>query len=370
MQELHVWGVGGLDDDFTSQNRGIVRRPASPNTLAIIRDPSLDYIHTKVPTERRAASPPYIMSSEEKKAHDEQQAELVRRLELGLPSPEYVPKIGDNGTETWPNDIRIYTRAKSGELKFWGVREDDQTMEEFWAGHDPEGIRLQEPAEEVEPRDSLDQIEQAPEATPPRRKSLVKYRQSRRTPEIRSTRRVQKPSAPPSPVNKNTRRSLGSRKDIEHQERSNHAQKDTTAASSSGRPTRTQGVARYPERQEIPIGQKRKPKAKAPPPKPARSSRATARTRQVTPITFYPEAPKKVPQAVEDTRALKRRPSQAPAKAKITPRKEIRKKQRTPVVQGNAKVKKQKKEKQPPAAPSVHTMRTRARGSAEKIQIT
>lgn len=359
MQELHVWGVGGLDDDFTSQNKGIVRRPASPNTLAVVRDPSLDYIHTKVPSEKRATSPPYIMSPQEKKAHDEQQAELVRRLELGLPSPEYVPKLGDNGTETWPNDIRIYTRAESGELKFWGVREDDQTMEAFWARHDPEGIRLQEPAEEVEPRDSPDHNEQIPEAAPPRSKSLVKRRQSRRKPKIKSTRRVQKPAPPPSPVNEKTRRSLGSRKDIEYQERSDHAQKDPTAASSSDRPTRTQGVVNLSERQEVSIIQKGKSKAKAPAPRPVRRSRATARTRQFTPTKSYPKAPRKAARAVEDIAALKRRPSKAPAKAKLTP-----------VVQGNAKVTKPEKVRKPSAAPSIHTMRTRARGSPEKISIT
>jgi len=368
MQELYVWGVGGPDDDFTDQNRGIIRSPASPRTLAAVRDPSLDYIHSKVPTEKRAASPPYIMSPEDRRAHDEQQAELVRRLELGLPSPEYVPELGDNGTETWPNDIRIYTRAKAGQLKFWGVIDDDETMEEFWAKHDPEDTRLQEPAEEVKSRGASNQVVKAPEATP-HEKSPVRRRQSKRASKINSSHRITKPAASTSLVNKSTRRSLGSTKDIEHQEKLNQMQKDTTPASSNDGPTRRRGAARAPERQEMPVGQNGNSRMKPPPFKPVRTSKAAARTRQAAPRKSLPEGPKEAPQAVKDATPPQRRQGQTPAKAKPTPRKRIEK-ERTPGVKGNARVTKSKRATKPPAAPSVHTMRTRARGSAEQIQIT
>ena len=38
-------------------------------------------------------------------------------------------------------DCRIYTKLKNGKYRYWGVKDFDMTMEEFWARNDPDNTR-------------------------------------------------------------------------------------------------------------------------------------------------------------------------------------------------------------------------------------
>lgn len=38
-------------------------------------------------------------------------------------------------------DTRMYTKLKDGKYRYWGVKDFDMTMEEFWARNDPENTR-------------------------------------------------------------------------------------------------------------------------------------------------------------------------------------------------------------------------------------
>lgn len=408
MQVLQVWGIGGPEDDSISRDPNIMKVPLSPRTLAELRDPSLDYSLIPPISQATTASFPEF-TTEERQAYDEQQAELVRRKRLDLPKPEYVPKSGDNGTETWPDDIRIYTRAESGELKFWGVREDDETMEDFWARHDPEGSRLWEPAEEAQARDALEQNGNTPEASPPVKEAPGKLRRIKQNARMNGKHRVQKQGTTASPVNKNTRRSLGSGKDMEHQEVLGNAQDATSKAPLSDIPARRQETAKGLEPLELPVPRRGRPKATAPSHEllqdgsvgvmPAEDTNTPKRgrgrprkgimpTQDINPPKRGRGRPPKSIMPAEDINPPKRgrgRPPKGimpaentnppkrgrgrPPKGQSTLAKKTERKQIVPVVIGNARVSKEKKTPKPPAAPSLNAMRTTARGSAAKMQI-
>ncbi len=354
-----------MDSDVPQ--KGITMHPISPRTLAMLRDPSHNY-DPGPPTDNQPTPQQDDMSPEERQAFNERQAELLRTI--NDPSLGFDLRLGHDGTEaeTWSDDIRMYTRAMSGTIKFWGVRDEDETIDEFWARSDPEDTRHQEPTEGAGSPGLRAQIESTQEARSPREKTPVPRRRSKQASQASGSHKVKKPAATSSPVNRNTRKSLGSRKEIEHRVKSDQAREGATEILSSDRPTRRQQAARAPKRQEVSAGQDTS-NSKATPPKPAKTSQARARTRKAAPITPLPEGPSKNVQAVDEITLQKHRRGQAPAKAKPTPRKKTDTKQQTPVVRGNAKITKRKKASQPSAAPSVHTMRTRARGSAEKIGI-
>lgn len=375
VQEVQVLGWGGPEWTANMEREGITSHPISPATLAEFRAPSIQIDQTpwinnhttpEVPPlssrdlqafHERQIIPP-ALSPEELRVFYERQEEFYREVDESLAKD--LPPLEHKEPETWTNsDIRVYTRVGSGPFKFWGIRDEDETTEEFWAKHDPEDTRHKEAAGVIGPSGTFEPFENTLEAQPPSDKTLATHQQFRQARKVKASHRVKKPDAPTSPQrNRTTRRSSKSKQKVGNQVSLEQAWGNAINILSHDRPTRRQQATRARKRQEEPRALN--PSGSKPAPsKAAKTSQAGPRTRKSTRILSLPE---------NRATLQEHRQSQSQASAKLTPRKKIKTGQRPPL-EGNAKIKKRTKSAQPSAAPSMHPMRTRARGPAEKIQM-
>lgn len=376
VEEVQIWGWGWGGPEWVANTKraGITSHPTSSATLAELPDPPIQidqtpWLNDHSTPEVPALSPrdvqafnerlidPAALSPENIRAFYERRGVFCEEVDESLPKD---PPLEHNRPETWTeDDIRVYTRVGSGPFKFWGVRDEDETTEEFWAKHDPEDTRHKEAAGVIGPSGTFEPFENALEARPPRDKTPVTHRQLRQARQVKGGHRVKKPAAPTPPqLNRRTRRSLKSKQQVGYQVNLDQARGNAMNVLSDDRPTRRQQATRARKRQEEP-GALNTSSSKLTPCKAAKTSQAGPRTRKPTRITSLPENRATLQQ---------HRQSQSQASAKRTPRKDIKMGQRTPG-EANAKIKKRTKSTQPSAAPSMHSMRTRARGPAEKIQM-
>ena len=220
------------------------------------------------------------------------------------------------------NDVRIYTKLKSGEFKYWGVIDDDMDMEDFWAKFDPDNTRYQDDNED----DPLE-LGSAETASPsnkltPRVSAATGLERRQKTPQINPQHRVRKsPSVTPQ-INKRTRKSLAAK----------------VGAGIAGLNERTPvtGAANN----TLGIG---KPRGRG------RPRKAEARNA---------EPPGPNIDLTSSTPAKRKRGRPAKTKAKSVPSA----KQDRPAAESNSKITKLKRRKQSFQAPSIHAMRTRAKG--------
>ena len=274
------------------------------------------------------------------------------------------------------DDIRVYTRRKNGGYKYWGVRADDMTLEEFWAKQDPGSTRFHDDDLEVENRHKSASLSRSPS---PHIKAPAKRGRPRGTPVLNANNRVKKSTKTSPPVNKTTRRSLASKLDAGNQNVAKQVQENRERPTSSQNTRRSLATGKASKNQTSAAKETRNVKATAPSsstkkivrgaaprpgPEPAKSASKPAKKAQST------KAP--VPSSSSERPRRGRPVKEAPTKGKPgrgrppkgTSAKDSAEKQKTPAVKGNARILKSKQSKRP-SEPSTHKMRTRARGSVQ-----
>lgn len=271
-------------------------------------------------------------------------------------------------------DIRVYTRLKSKKYKYWGVRDNDMTMEEFWIRNDPENTREEDNIQNARIDPVPAQIGSLSNSPSPRSSAAPSPRRSRKTPDVISKHRVRKSENVTPPVNTSTRNSLGTGTKLDARLPGLNEQTRTiTNSTPDGRrsvahPAAVEGL--YREAKDLgKRGEATKTTLTQPPNKPA----VRGRPRKVQPDDFGSIGPKAADQRMSkpnDPRLSSppKRKRGRPAKAKSST--ESSGKQKRPAAENKAKITKPMQKKERSSAPSSHKMRTRGRGPAEHLQIT
>lgn len=287
-------------------------------------------------------------------------------------------------------DIRVYTKMKNGEYKYWGVRDRDETTEEFWAKKDPEDTRFHDDNSAIEHQNAAASSSNNPS---PQIKAPAKRGRPRGTPVVNENNSVKRSTKTSPPVNKNTRRSLASKPDAGNQDIVNpfQASRESLASSqnasrspTTGRASKTQkkratktGISKSTATSSSTkkgirgAAPRPEPKsAKSPPAKKAQPARATVSSPTSEPPPQRGRPAKETP--VNGKPGRDRPAKETPAKGKpgrgrptkSTPAKNPAEKQKISPVKGNARVTKPKQGKRL-SEPSTPKMRTRARGSVQ-----
>ena len=254
-----------------------------------------------------------------------------------------------------PNDVRVYTKLKSGEYKYWGIRDDDMEIEDFWAKFDPENTRYQDdnednPLDLGSARHDSPSNNSTPGISAPSRSST-----RQKTPKINPQHRVQKsPSVTPQ-INKRTRRSLATKVGAGVAGLGGQVP-GFPESTSKGR----RSVAHLSTAEELDAHSTRPRRsdtsAKDPPVQAPGKSRGRGRPRKLQPTILEPSRPNT--DFLSSTPAKRKRGR--PAKTKVQSKSSA--KQDRPAAESSAKITKPKQRKQRFQAPSIHAMRTRAKG--------
>lgn len=227
------------------------------------------------------------------------------------------------------NDVRIYTKLKNGEYKYWGIRDDDMEIEDFWAKFDPNNTRYQDDNED-NPLD-IGSAENVPLSNipTPRASAAIGLERRQKTPSINSQHRVRKsPSVTPQ-INKRTRKSLAAKIDT--------------------------GIARIDERAPQ-TGAAKTTSAKNLSDQASGKARGRGRPRKAQPSIPEPSCPNT--DLTSSTPAKRKRGR--PAKMKVQSKSSA--KQDRAAAESRAKIMKPNQRKEHSQAPSTHAMRTRAKG--------
>ena len=264
------------------------------------------------------------------------------------------------------NDVRIYTKLKSGEYKYWGVIEDDMDMEDFWAKFDPEDTRYQDDNED-NPLDIGSAETASPSNIPTPRigvASGVERRQ--KTPQRNPQHRVQKsPSVTPQ-INKRTRRSLGAKEGAEIAGPDKQVRDVPESSSKSRRSVahlatveESDAHATRPRRS----GAAKNTSAKNPPVQTPGKPRGRGRPRKVQPSILEPTFPSTDLTSSTSAKRKRGRPAKTKSQSKSSAKPD------RPAAEGKAKITKPKQRKRRSQAPSIHAMRTRAKGPVSGSRI-
>ncbi len=269
-------------------------------------------------------------------------------------------------------DIRIYTKLEDGEYKYWGVKDLDMTMEEFWARNDPDNTRERIADQNSGPLPATAKPTSSKSPSPqPRTASRSKRCQE--TPEGNPKHRVAKPTIVTPASKKSKRKSLASK--VEGRDPEIDEQIQDIASSS----TKERTVAMYPSGAERADQAERSQSISG-----INSSTSTPSTRK----TAARGRPRKIQPGVVDSASSKaadrptsmredppKRKRGRPAKEKYPTKSQdlhrsygSNEKQKRPQAESKARVTKPKLKTDRPIAPSFHKMRTRARGPAENFQ--
>ena len=268
-------------------------------------------------------------------------------------------------------DTRIYTKLKDGKYRYWGVKDLDETMEEFWARIDPDNKRERIVNQDSSPLPAPAKFTPSKSPSPrPRTAS----RSERRQETLEDPKyRVTKPAIATPASKKGIPESLAgnievrdSETDEQNQNISNSSMEEHTfvmnpfgtrwpdkaersqtisaANSSTSNPSITKTVAR---------GRPRKIQSGLVNPASSEAADWSSSTREVPP------------------KRKRGRPAKEkyPTKSRGLHRSCVsNEKQKRPKAERKAKVTKPELENARPIAPSFHKMRTRARGPAEHLQ--
>ena len=258
-----------------------------------------------------------------------------------------------------PNDVRIYTKLKSGEYKYWGVIDDDMDIEDFWAKFDPENTRYLDDNEDNPLDLGSAENDSSSNVPKPRASAAARLERRQKTPQIDREHRVRKPPSMPPRTNNRTRRSLaevgtgvaGLEKQVPDVPES---------TSKSRRPVAH--LVSVEESDAHATRPRRSGTAKNPPVQSNPKPRGRGRPRKAQPSILQPTGPN-----TDLTSTPAKRKRGRPAKTKIQSKPSA--KQDRPAAESRAKITKPRQKKQRSQAPSVHAMRTRAKGPASSSNI-
>ena len=229
------------------------------------------------------------------------------------------------------NDVRIYTKLKSGEYKYWGVIDDDMDIEDFWAKFDPENTRYQDDNEDNPLEVESAENESFSNNPTPRVSAAAGLERRQKTPQINPHHRVRKsPSVTPQ-IEKRTRKSLAAK----------------VGAGIAGLDKRVPGTSAA---ENLPVQASGKP-------------RGRGRPRKEQPSIPEPSGP--TTDLTPSTSAKRKRGR--PAKTNFQSKPSA--KQGKPAAKSNAKITKSKQKEQRSQVPSTHAMRTRAKGPVSGSRI-
>lgn len=296
------------------------------------------------------------------------------------------------------DDERVYTRDDGGgEWKFWGIMEPGMILEDFWAKHDPDNTRGKDESQDEEAGSTPGSFTESQPASLPCKEVVKKPQRKRQNPQTKVSNKVSKSKTSTPCVNKRTHRSLGSEKDKGIEEYVEQARSDEAHVSFSDGEEQERTIAHTYQMQKKPVGRRAVPDSKTANPTSAKARRGRPRATAPLPPTDQamdliedvenvhstpakrprgrPRASAPLDQAMdlnEDVGSIQptppKRPRGRPPK-QHTPKmiKETGKERKSPAAKGNARVTKLKKSQKPPAAPSTHNMRTRARGPVKML---
>ena len=253
-----------------------------------------------------------------------------------------------------PNDVRVYTKLKNGEYKYWGIRDDDMDIEDFWAKFDPGNTRDQDDNEDNPLELWSAENESASNNSTPRINAAAGLERRQKTPQINPQHRVRKsPSVTPQ-INKRTRKSLAAKVGAGIAGLDKQVP-DVPESTSKGRRS-VAHLATVEKSDAHATGPRRSGAAKNLPVQAQGKPRGRGRPRKVQPSILEPICPNT--DLTSSTPAKRKRGR--PAKTKFQSKSST--KQDRPAAESNAKITKSKQRKQRSQAPSIHAMRTRAKG--------
>ena len=266
----------------------------------------------------------------------------------------YDPNEPEPGATT--NDVRVYTKLKNGEYKYWGIRDDDMEIEDFWAKFDPDNTRYEDDNEE-NPMDPVPaQITSSTNNPSPRASVSPRPTRSQNTPQINAKHRVRKSATVTPQASKRTRKSLATKVsaglaglDKQVPEIQKTTSRSRRSAAHLATVERSDAHAKGPKESDA---------ATSTPTQALGKAKGRGRPRNVQ--SGVPDSTNLNADVVTPSPA-KRKPGR-PAQTK--PASKISAKQDRPAAESNAKITKPKQRTQRTLAPSIHAMRTRAKGSA------
>lgn len=256
------------------------------------------------------------------------------------------------------SDVRVYTKLKNGQFKYWGVREDDMTIEDFWAKFDPENTRDHDDNEEGPINLVPAQTTLSANNPSSRTSASPRSTKSPETPQMCHQHRVRKSETVTPQASKRTRKSLATKV------RAGLAGLDKQAPDILETTPRSRGSAAPGANVERSYadtkGTRRSNAATGIPAQAPAKLKARGRPRKVqsgTPNPTHLNA-----DVVPSSLAKRKRGRPAQTKSySNTPANKHR-----PAAENNAKITKPNQRMQRSPAPSVHAMRTRAKGPANR----
>ena len=301
-------------------------------------------------------------------------------------------------------DTRIYTQFKDGKYRYWGVKDLDMTMEEFWARNDPDKLRELIANQDSGPLPASAALTPTKSSSPrPRTASESKRRQA--TPEG-PKHRVTKPAMVTPASKKGTRKSLTSNIEGRYSEIYEQIQDVSNSSTDDRTVVKNRFGTRGPDKAESSQTISGVNSSTSTPSTTRTAARGRPRKIQsdkavrsqtiigVNSSTFNPSTtktaargrPRKIQSEFIDSSSNSagspssmredppKRKRGRPAKEKYTTKLQdlhgsygSNEKQKRPKAESKAKVTKPKLTNHRPIAPSVHMMCTRARGSAEDL---
>ena len=367
MQQVICWGFGG-PDDFEEKKKQTEPTTPDADTLTIMR------AH-EVPDEAKMI----VYSEWDSMSSEEQEAMLAARNEIQRQpwEPPGGPGLGYESRREpisgAPYDSRrVYTRNEGEQWRFWGIQEDEMTINQFWAIHDPENTRGAEQPWEPEPPYELVDPDDFPEITSRvrrpahRRRVLAEPQTPRQTSESEPHRAIGRSRVSTSFTQRSPRRSLKSVHSAISQGPSTHLQ-STSAVPFGSATHETSDSNAFEPKDSMPVERELHSDYTTGTPR----KRGRGRPRKITPLPAKNQANDAHEQAqVHDPVSVLKRPRGRPPKNQIgVSAKQTRNRQTTVVLDGNTRIAKPRTKGKLPMAPSTHSMQTRARGSAQLLRL-
>lgn len=268
-------------------------------------------------------------------------------------------------------EVKVYTRTKDWQHRFWGIKPIGMTIEDFWERHDPDVLRFHDSWEEfpLDPENPSGPLIGEPvKDLSSTAEAVAKSRRRQKTPELNPTHRVRKPKAPSRKTKKkSTRKSLAGGTDAGPSRPEDPMPEEPSAVPATDGPSQNETIFHLPTLQHEPA-----PKDQDQLPAPSkRPQRHAARTGDSASAIATPQAskrprgrpPKAHPATKNKDASTPKRPrGRPPGKGKSTT-----------AAQGNARVTKSSTSEiqkgRRALAPSTHVMRTRGKGAAESLQL-
>lgn len=296
---------------------------------------------------QRATAEAKLKTPEGRKKAAEAELAEKKRKEMDWFSRVIIDR-GDGWKPIWgtaeDQELRIYTLAKGGEHRFWGIKPIGMGIYDFWDKYDPEIKRWEDRQQETpmnpdSPTGTL--IGEPSRSLSSSKTAAAKPRKRQETLEINHTHRVRKSNKVSPKVNQNTRKSIADTLDARHLRLEDQVPEMTGTAPASGRSAQNKKAATASSAQQAATKDG--------------DSVPSKRLRGRPPIK-------------QKLAKMSPKQKKAPVVKEKLAEKSLKQK-KTPAVKGNARVTKSSQTKRRPSAPSTHKMRTRGKGPAELLQL-